>query len=151
MKTMEYKKFDNELEARCYRDTQRDNKYASSLFKYGNNRYMVHTSFTCIRGGDLSATQRWLTSRAWNHDDKLKELTTLKEMIDRQSFADFYTVIETTEDALTFIKPLKEWGWFQKAYEIIDFLERPDDFLPKIKEYIEDELNEYDVEWEELK
>ena len=145
---MEYKKFDNEMEARCYRNTQRDNKLTSALFNYGNNRYMVKT----ITDKDLiGGTQSWLSSSAWKHNDKLTELTTLKEMLNRQNFADFYTVIETTEDALTFVKPLVEWDYWRTPDSVIEFLERPDDFLPKIKEYIEDELNEYDVEWEELK
>jgi len=148
---MEYKKFYNEQEAIKYRESKRDMGYASSLFNYGKDRYMTHTDTTIKDKEYLNRTQRWLTSRAWEQNDKLRDLTKLKEMIESKPIADFYTVIEYTEDALSFIKPLdKFWNYFRYPSDIISFLERPDDYLPKITEYIDDELNEYEIEWNDL-
>ena len=137
MKLMEYEKFNNVQDARMHRERQLEIGYASAIFNYGDNKFMTHTYTDIKDKDDKNKRQYWLKSRAWNQNDKLRELTTLKEMIDRQPIPDFYTVIETTEDALTFIKPLKEWGWFQKAYEIIDFLERPDDCRAILESFLQ--------------
>ena len=138
---MEIKQFNNEREARVFRDSKRDEGLAASLFTYGKDRYRI----TVWELWEMhpERTQRALSSKAWDVSNDIEDLTKVKELI---ASPDFGCEIE---DAVFVAKILNKEHWFPTTKSVIDFFDCPSDTIEKIKELIDEELKEHDDEWDE--
>lgn len=138
---METKDFNNENEAKIFRDAKRDEKLAASLFTYGKDRYRVKVlepSNTDRPGW----TQQYLTKQAWQVSDDIKELTEVKEIIASQQFIDC-----DYESVLIVARKLVKEQWFNYPKDVIKFFDFPDRQLDKIKGMVDTALKEYDDDW----
>jgi len=148
---MEVKDFNNERDARIFRDSKRDEGLAASLFTYGKDRYKVKViEPTAIKSDpkeNLQRTQRWLSSEAWTVSKDIEDLTKVKEIIDSPDFGNY-----DYEDTLLVAKYLEKEHWFPTTRSIIDFFDYPDkeEGLVKIKEMVDTALQEYNDQWNNL-
>jgi len=144
---MENKCFNNEREARIYRDSKRDGGKAASLFTYGKDRYKVEVIEPSGIDSDpkvnLQSTQSWLSRKAYDTSRDIEDLTKVKELI---ADPDFGCEIE---DTVFVAKKLDKERWFTSPTSVIDFFDYPADSLDKIKEMVDIALKEYDDEWNE--
>ena len=147
---MSSKNFDNERDARLYREEQRGEGHASSLFTYGKDKYKVWviepSSMWNDPKEDLQRTQRWLSDQAWKVSHGIEDLTKVKEIIDSPDFGNY-----EYEDTLLVAKYLEKEKWFQTPKSVIDFFDYPSEEkgLVKIKEMVDEALRDYDADWNE--
>ncbi|MFA5937399.1 MAG: hypothetical protein WC822_06015 [Candidatus Paceibacterota bacterium] len=138
---MIYKDFDNETEARIFRDKQREAKLAASLFTYGKDRFRVKVMET-TDDRNPGWTQRCLSNQAWQVSQDIKDLTEVKRIIDSQEF------IDCDYESIVFVtKYLNKEGWFERPKDVIEFFNFPDRSLDKIREMVDTALKEYEDDW----
>jgi hypothetical protein len=136
-----FKDFDNEQEARRFRDSQRDAGFASSIFTYGKDRYRIKV-IECKNKDDQQKTQYWLTRSAVDLSDDVENLTKVKEIISSQKF------IDCDYESVVFVaKFLNKERWFATPNAVLEFFDFPDKQLDKIKEMVDTALNEHDEDW----
>ena len=143
---MEVKDFNNERDARIFRDSKRDEGHTASFFTYGKDRYRVKV-LECESKEDAQKTQRWLSNQAWTVSKDIEDLTKIKEIIDSPDFGSY-----DYEDILLVAKYLEKENWFPTTRSIIDFFDYPSEgkALVKIKEMVDEALREYDEQWNNL-
>jgi hypothetical protein len=134
------KDFNNEKEAIIFRDSQRDKKLAASVFTYGKERYRVKVwELWSIHP---ERTQHGLSDNAWKLSQDIEELNQIKEILSSQKFIDY-----DYESVIFVAKKLTKESWFSSPQDVKDFMEYPDKQLPKIKEMIDNALQEYEDDW----
>ncbi len=135
-----YKKdFDNEREARIFRDSKRDEGHAASLYTYGEDKHRVKVLERETKE-EQQKSQGWLSNQAWNLSNDITGLTKIKELIISPDFG------SEIEDAVFVAKKLETEHWFTTTNSVIAFFDG--DFnLEKIKEMVDTALQDYDDEW----
>ena len=143
---MKFKDFNNERDARIFRDSKRYEGHAASFFTYGKDRYKVKV-LEYESKEDAQKTQRWLSNQAWTVSKDIEDLTKVKEIIDSPDFGNY-----DYEDTLLVAKYLEKEHWFPTTRSIIDFFDYPSEgkALVKIKEMVDTALQEYDDQWNNL-
>ena len=136
---MNNKDFDNEREARIFRESKRDEGHAASLYTYGKDKYRVKVVERETKE-EQQKTQHWLSSQAWELSKDIEDLTKVKELIVSPDFG------SEIEDAVLVAKKLDKEHWFATATSAINFFDG--DFnLEKIKELVDTALQEYEDDW----
>ena len=133
--------FNNERDARIFRESKRDEGHAASLFTYGKDKFRVKV-LECESKEDAQKTQRWLSNQAWTESNDIEDLTKIKEIIDSPDFGN-----SDYEDVLLVAKKLNNEHWFKTPKDAIDFFGYPDKQLDKIKELVDEALREYEDQW----
>jgi len=139
---MEYKSFNNEQDARIFRNAKRDEGQAASLFTYNKDRYRVQV-IECANKEDQQKAQRYLSNKAWNLSRDIEDLIKVKELIASPNFG------SEIEDAVFVAKKLEQEHWFSTTTSVIGFFDDPAGSIDKIKEMVDIALKEYDDEWDE--
>lgn len=141
---METKQFDNEREAKIYRESKRGEGHASSLFVYGKDRYRVET-LECASKEDQQKHQRWLSYKAWKESNDIEDLVKVKELIEDPDFG-----CEIEDVAFVATKLNKE-RWFRTPDSVIEFINYPAEAksIEKIKEMVDEGLKKYEDDWNE--
>lgn len=137
---MEIKDFDNESDALIFRGTNRNEGHAASLFTYGKDKYRVKVR-QCSSKEEQQEHQRWLSNQAWTVSKDIEVLTKVKELISSPDFGD------NLEDVVFVAKKLEEEHWFSTTNAVIAFFDCPTDNIEKIKEMIDESLEEYNEQW----
>ena len=141
---METKCFNNERDARVFRDSKRDGGYAASLFTYGKDKYMIKVIERESKE-DQQRTQWWLSDQAYNLSKDIEELTEVRKIISSPDFGND----SDYEDILIVAKKLEKERWFQTPKSVIAFFDYPDEELNKIKAMVDEGLKEYEDAWNE--
>ena len=140
---MEFKNFDNERDARIFRESKRDEGHAASLFVYGKDKYRIEV-VECTTKEEQSKAQRWLSNNAWDVSQDVEDLTKIKELITNPDWN--YEL----EDMVFIAKKLNKEHWFKFPEDTIRFFDGPtEEELGKIKELIDEALKEHDDGWNE--
>ena len=147
---MGYKSFDNERDAKIYRNAQRDQGLAASLFTYAKDKHIVQVEeptppFRELQSFKerLSRTQGWLSLKAYTVTKDIEELTKVKELINDPDFGC------EIGDAVFVAKKLENDRFFSSPKSVVDFFDCPGDFIEKIKELVDEGLEEYEGEWKD--
>ena len=136
---MSNKDFDNERDARIFRESKRDEGHAASLYTYGKDKHRVKVVERETKE-EQQKTQTWLSHQAWTLSRDIEDLTKAKELIASPDFGN------EIEDSVLVAKKLEEEHWFQTTKSVINFFDG--DFnLEKIKELIDTALEEYEDQW----
>jgi hypothetical protein len=112
---MESKKFNNERDARIFRDLKRSEGLAASLFTYGKDRYRVKV-MEINNESRLGWTQQYLSNQAYDLSQDIEDLSKMKDLIANPDFG--YQI----EDAVFVAKKLDKEHWFSSPKSVIDFL-----------------------------
>jgi hypothetical protein len=135
------KDFDNEENARRFRESQRDKKLAASLFNYGKGRFRVKVMDT-ENETRKGWTQSYLSDSAWKVSNDIKELTAVKDILAKPNFD------SNIEDLVTVARKLNKDNYFKRPKDVIDFLDGlSDKELTEVRNIIDGALQEYDEEW----
>ena len=133
------KDFDNEREARIFRDSKREEGHAASLYIYGKDKYRVKVLERETQE-EQQKTQRWFSLQAWRLSKDIEDLTKAKELIASPDFG------SEIEDAVFVAKKLEEEHFFPTTTSVINFFDGDFD-LEKIKEMVDTALQEYEDDW----
>ncbi len=139
---MEIKQFNNETEAKIFRDAKRQEGLAASLFTYGKDRFRVKAIDT-TSDRNPGWTQRYLSNQAIDVSNDIESLNKVKALIANPDFGC------NVEDLVLVVKKLNKENWFKTPDDVINFIDGGPSQreLDKIKETIDTALKEYDEEW----
>jgi hypothetical protein len=132
--------FNNENDARIFRDAKREEGLAASVFDYGKDCYRVKVweLWPMFPG----RTQQGLSDLAYNLSRDIEDLTKVKEIISSQAFVDC-----DYESVVFVAKFLEKEAWFTSPKSVIEFLDYPDKQIDKIADMVGSALKEYDEDW----
>lgn len=139
---MEIKDFDNERDARIYRDSKRDEGHAASLYTYGKDKHKVKVMERATKE-EQQKTQRRMSDQAWTLSKDIEDLTKIKALIASPDFG------SDIEDSVLVAKKLEQEHWFPSSSSVINFFDGDFD-LEKIKEMVDTALQEYEDDWNNL-
>ena len=135
------KDFNDERDARLFRDSKRSEGHAASLFTYGKDKYRVQV-IECTSKDEQSKTQIWLSRKAWDTSEDIEQLNKIKGLIDNPDFGC------EIEDAVFVAKYLEKEHWFKYSRDVVRFFEGlTEKEMGTVKEFINENIKYYEDGW----